>query len=145
MDYPKPVPGLVIRYAYLWRSESLRGRKEGVKDRPCAIVLVTRSVDDQARVIVLPITHTPPSDPAFVMELSEAVKERLSLDTGRSWIVLNEVNAFTWPGPDLRPAVTGDPRSVAYGMLPRSLTLRLRNRVLEILKNHHSGVVVRDE
>ncbi|WP_338049140.1 hypothetical protein [Rhodoplanes elegans] len=45
MDIPRPVSGLVIRYAYLWRREHLAGRDEGVKDRPCAVLL---SVVDMA-------------------------------------------------------------------------------------------------
>jgi hypothetical protein len=31
---PKPEPGLVIRYSYLWHDEHRQGREEGVKDRP---------------------------------------------------------------------------------------------------------------
>ncbi|MGE3477663.1 MAG: hypothetical protein AB7H70_17820 [Rhodospirillaceae bacterium] len=45
MSFPAPVPGLVIRYSYLWRDEFLKGREEGVKDRPCALVLVTYAED----------------------------------------------------------------------------------------------------
>ena len=40
MSWPVPRPGLVIRYSYLWESEAGAGREEGVKDRPCAIILV---------------------------------------------------------------------------------------------------------
>jgi len=43
---PAPVPGLVIRYSYLWHSEHLAGREEGEKDRPCAIVAALRPADD---------------------------------------------------------------------------------------------------
>ena len=39
VEIPDREPGLVIRYAYLWRSEHMRGLEEGRKDRPCAIVL----------------------------------------------------------------------------------------------------------
>jgi hypothetical protein len=39
VSWPTPTPGLVIRYSYLWRNEAAAGREEGVKDRPCAIVL----------------------------------------------------------------------------------------------------------
>jgi PHD/YefM family antitoxin component YafN of YafNO toxin-antitoxin module len=35
---PVPVPGLVIRYSYLWQAEHVRGREEGVKDRPCVVI-----------------------------------------------------------------------------------------------------------
>lgn len=45
MPLPVPVPGLVIRYGYLWHSEHLAGREEG-KDRPCAIVAALRPADD---------------------------------------------------------------------------------------------------
>ena len=39
MSLPEPERGLVIRYSYLWKSEHDEGRDEGIKDRPCAIVL----------------------------------------------------------------------------------------------------------
>ncbi|MGH8294414.1 MAG: hypothetical protein ACRETZ_02760 [Steroidobacteraceae bacterium] len=39
MSFPDPRPGLVIRYAYLWKREHDAGREEGSKGRPCAIVL----------------------------------------------------------------------------------------------------------
>ena len=62
MPLPDPVPGLVIRYAYLWFGEYAAGQEEGVKDRPCAIVAAIRSDEDgNTRVLVLPITHTPPA------------------------------------------------------------------------------------
>ena len=37
---PDPIPGLVIRYAYLWRDEALRRREEGTKYRSAMVVLV---------------------------------------------------------------------------------------------------------
>lgn len=39
MSWPDPQPGLVIRYADLWRREAFAGQDEGSKDRPCAVVL----------------------------------------------------------------------------------------------------------
>jgi hypothetical protein len=57
---PKPEPGLVIRYSYLWHAESLEGREEGSKDRPCALVLAAMSKDGSMIVTVLPITHSEP-------------------------------------------------------------------------------------
>jgi hypothetical protein len=42
--FPEPaVPGLIIRYSYLWYREHLEGRDEGQKDRPCAIVAALRT------------------------------------------------------------------------------------------------------
>jgi hypothetical protein len=37
---PRPEPGLVLSYSYLWHTEHEEGREEGVKDRPCVIVVV---------------------------------------------------------------------------------------------------------
>jgi hypothetical protein len=59
LAFPTPVPGLVVRYSYLWASEHARGREEGAKDRPCAVVLVV--IDDAGEpAVVLPITINGP-------------------------------------------------------------------------------------
>jgi len=102
--FPAPVPGLVIRYAYLWRSEHRRGLEEGVKDRPRVIILSAISHDGEEVVTVLPVTHTPPSNDADALEIPAATKRRLGLDDERSRIVVTEANEFVWPGPDLRPS-----------------------------------------
>ena len=70
MPLPEPVPGLVIRYSYLWAHEHERGQEEGVKDRPCAIILVTTDEEGEKLVTVLPVTHAPASDPALAVEIS---------------------------------------------------------------------------
>lgn len=145
MDFPKPLPGLVIRYSYLWNSEKARGREEGIKDRPCAVVLVLRSVNNRERVVVLPITHMPPADPEFALEIPTSTKARLGMDSERSWIVLSEINRFTWPGPDLRPAINGNPKSIVYGMLPKDFISKLRDRVLDILKRGGLSIIERGE
>ena len=76
MPLPAPVPGLVIRYSYLWHSEHLAGREEGEKDRPCAIVAALRPADDagETRVLVLPVTHSPPAQAALAVEIPAQVK-----------------------------------------------------------------------
>jgi hypothetical protein len=132
VNWPVPQPGLVVRYSYLWESEALEGREEGVKDRPCAIVLVARDEDGEQRVQVLPVTHSSPADPSTAVEIPAPVKARLGLDSERSWIVVTELNEFIWPGPDLRPAVGGDPASAAYGFLPPRLFRAVRDRYLAL-------------
>lgn len=138
MNWPTPRPGLVIRYSYLWDSEAREGREEGVKDRPCAIVLVLLREGDHPIVRVLPITHSAPKDFRDALEIPEVTKRRLGLDSERSWVVLTEANDFIWPGPDLRPAMRGDPSSVAYGFLPpkfmEAIKTRLAQRHLERLR-----------
>ena len=49
---PAPEPGLIIRYAYLWRSEAFQGEEEGRKDRPCAVVLA-REITEPERFLSL--------------------------------------------------------------------------------------------
>jgi hypothetical protein len=67
---PGPVPGLVIRYSYLWRDEYLAGREEGVKDRPCAIILAVADEQGERVITVLPITHAPPLRPELAAEIT---------------------------------------------------------------------------
>ena len=130
MALPTPVPGLVIRYAYLWRAEHLRGLEEGLKDRPCAVVLVVEDEDGRPTVTVVPVTHSPPYNASDAIEIPPATKRRLGLDDDRSWIVVSEANVFGWPGPDIRPAVSGRFETVAYGMLPANLFREVRERFL---------------
>ena len=94
MSWPVPRPGLVIRYSYLWESEARAGREEGVKDRPCAIILVILREGEHPIVRVLPVTHAAPADPADALEIPLATKQRLGLDSERSWVVLSEANDF---------------------------------------------------
>ena len=147
MPLPTPVPGLVIRYSYLWHSEHLAGREEGQKDRPCAIVAALRPAEEpgETRVLVLPVTHSPPTDAALAVGIPARVKERLGLDAERSWVVLSEWNEFIWPGPDLRRVTGRDESSVAYGMLPPSLFAAIRDRFLALVTARGARRVARTE
>ena len=118
MLLPKPVPGLVVRYSHVWRREAVEGLEEGRKDRPCTVVLAAEIVGGGTRVYVLPITHTPPIDPALAVELPLRVRLHLRLDDLPSWIVLDEINDFLWPGYDLRSVPGRGPKAVEYGHLP---------------------------
>jgi hypothetical protein len=123
---------MVIRYAYLWRSEHDLGREEGVKERPCAVLLAVANDAGERKVIVLPITHAPPRKDVPAVEIPSATKRRLGLDDSRSWVILSEANRFTWPGPDLRPMKSGDSTSVIYGELPANLFRLVREKWLTL-------------
>ncbi len=141
---PEPVPGLVIRYSYLWHSEFRQGREEGQKDRPCAIVAAIRTDEDgDVRVLVLPVTHSPPKDLELAVEIPANVKQRLRLDEARSWVMLSEWNEFAWPGPDLRRLPGADASSVVYGMLPPRLYTIIRDRFLAIVRSRAAAPVQR--
>lgn len=121
MAFPEPRLGLVVCYSYLWHREQRAGREEGAKNRPCVIVLAARRQDDGTDLVrVVPVTHSPPEDPAVAMELPAAVKRHLGLDAARSWVMLDELNEFIWPGFDLRP-IPGTPGRCDYGFLPPRL------------------------
>ena len=145
MAFPPPVPGLLIRYSFLWREAAARGEEEGVKDRPCAVVLVTEDRDGEKIVLVLPVTHSSPADPQLAVEIPAETKRRLGLDDVRSWIVVTDANRFVWPGPDLRLGARGDASSVAYGLLPRGLFYDLREKFARAIERRLTGAVRRTE
>ena len=134
MALPKPVPGLVISYAYLWRDEALRGREDGVKDRPCVIVLAVKVAEGQTVVTVAPITHSQPSHPETAVELAAATKTRLGLDSQRSWIIAADLNRFVWPGVDLRPIKRGS-QTFSYGLVPAATYDAVREKVLSLARS----------
>lgn len=129
----------------MWEREARQGREEGVKDRPCAIVLVLLREGEHPVVRVLPVTHAPPKEPDDALEIPQATKQRLGLDAERSWVMLTEANDFIWPGPDLRPAVNGDLSSVVYGMLPPGFMRVLRERLLQRWRDKRMSVTQRTE
>ena len=129
MNIPTPVPGLVIRYSFLWSAEARKGQGQARKDRPAAIVVTTRKEDGDLMVIVAPITHLEPSNPGTSIEIPRSVARSLGLDGDRQWLRLDELNRFAWPGFDLSP-VPGT-QNCAYGMLPEELYKALRQGILD--------------
>lgn len=126
-DYPKPIPGLVIRYSYLWKREADQGQTQGGKYRPCVVVLCVEEVEGEQVVTVAPITHTRPNDPQKAVELTAATRRRLGLDQEKNWVMATEVNTFYWPGPDLAPTAAG---SYSYGELPAVVFEALKAKIL---------------
>ncbi len=145
MSFPIPKPGLVICYSFLWSNEYAEGATEGVKNRPCAIVVAARrDPTGDIETIVAPITHQPPDDPTSSIEIPAATCKSLGLDDGRHWLRLDELNRFAWPGYDLRP-IPGQPGRYDYGMLPPGLFQQLREGILARQKARTGRVISRDE
>jgi len=120
---------LVVRYNYLWRHEHNRGRQDGAKDRPCAVVVALRRSAGDLVVYVAPITHRRPEDSARAVKMPAKLKRHLGLDIEPSWIIADELNRFIWPGPDLRPIRSGPPAQFAYGYLPEDVLAELIGRI----------------
>jgi hypothetical protein len=132
---------LVIRYSYLWKRESDAGQEEGVKDRPCAVVLVVADAEGKPIVTVLPITHSQPAVPELAVEIPAVTKRRLGLDSERSWVLIDEANRFAWPGPDVRMVRN----SGAYGVLPPRFFEVLKAKFLATAKAQRARVVHRSD
>lgn len=145
MSWPDPRPGLVIRFSYLWKREADAGREEGVKDRPCAIVLAVEKQKGHTRVIVLPVTHSVPQPPDEGIELPTETKRRLGLDSERSWIIVSDANDFVWPGPHPRFLPGQGPETSAYGFLPPAAFRAVRERFLARVLARKIGLVPRSE
>lgn len=131
MSLPSPVPGLVISYSYLWAREHEQGAEEGRKARPCAIVAARQVMEGHEVVTVVPVTHSPPADPADAVEIPPALKAHLGLDDMPSWIVVTETNDFLWPGPDLAPLPGTRPSRFDYGILPPRFFAHVRDKILK--------------
>ena len=116
-----------------------------MKDRPCAVILVTTCENNERVVTVLPISDAPPADPKLAVEIPTLVKRRLKLDDERSWVVLTEANRFIWPGPDLRPSRPRDAASVGYGPLPFALFEEIRTKFIAAIRAKRTSVVARSE
>jgi hypothetical protein len=112
--YPEPELGLVITYSYLWSEEAAAGHAEGRKTRPCAIEIPTR------------------------------VKRHLGLDGERSWVILDELNVFRWPGYDLRPIPDKGGR-YDYGLLPPKFFETIVKRFSELRKERELAHTSRDD
>jgi hypothetical protein len=62
--------------------------------------------------------------------MPERVRRHLGLGEERSWIIADEYNLFTWPGPDIRPIRHGDDIDPCYGKVPGKLFEQVRNLML---------------
>lgn len=142
MPLPKPEPGLVISFSYLWRLEHEKGNDEGRKNRPCVIILAVETDGDATKVVVAPITHSPPTSPNLGIEIPFNVKSHLGLDDEKSWAIISEVNSFTWPGFDLRP-IKGTSDKYDYGFLPPALFAKIKSNIFELIKQRRTKITPR--
>ncbi len=142
MSIPDPRPGLVIHYSYLWSHEAATGAEEGRKDRPAALLFF---IDDGDQAYVAPITHSEPTDPDAAIAIPTAVNNALGLDDDQSWIVVSELNAFTWPGADLRAIPGSDPARYAYGFLPPKFFRIVRDHALKLARERKAQSVKRTD
>lgn len=130
MALPEPKPGLVIRYDYLWTREAATGRQQS-KDRPACLVAASDSAVTPRFVVILPITHSPPTGDTVAIEVPVKVAQALSLDEARSWVVVSDHNVDEWPNAGLAP-IPGRPGIFGYGFIPPGLFAQIKARFLEL-------------
>jgi hypothetical protein len=141
MPLPRPEPGLVFRYDYLWLDDTASARSSG-KERPACLVA---ALDDEAvpnLVVILPITHSRPRGGTQGVAIPPAVAARLGLDEGGSWIVVSEANVDLWPNAGIAP-VPGKRGACAYGFLPPSLFETVKSRFLALFAERQARLVRR--
>jgi len=102
MPLPEPRLGLVFRYDYLWSRDSVSGRDQG-KERPACLVAATDPAINPRFVVVVPITHSPPSGDTVGIEIPPRVRQAIGLDNAPCWVIVSEHNvdepqAFDVPG-----------------------------------------------
>ena len=108
----------------------MTGRKEGVKDRPCAVVLAFEDEENRTRVQALPITDSPPGAGEAATKSLAAVKTWPGLDSERSSVVVTEANVSVWPRPDLRFPPEREPGTAVFGFPPAGFFRAVRDRFL---------------
>lgn len=139
MPLPRPAPGLVIRYDYVWSRESARGRTQG-KDRPACIVVATDDEATPRHVVLVPIAHSPPRKGDVGVEVPPKVRRAIGLDDEPAWIIVSDHNVDSWPSPGLAP-VPGKPGVFAYGFIPRALFMQMKAQFLALAeKSKTEGV-----
>ena len=142
MKRPDPKVGLVVRYDYLWHDEKMKGRQEGAKDRPCAIVqAVQQGQDGKPSVLLAPITHTPPNNKSEGVEIPYKVTQNLGLDDQRQWIKTTEVNRVAWDDAGITPAKKNQ---WEYGRLPKGLFDQTRQEMQQNARVRKVKQVKRD-
>lgn len=126
MPLPKPIPGLVIGYEFLFREDAAAGRENANRPHPGAIILVAQEGPNQ-RVSVVSISHSPPSpdEARHRMKLAHLECREMGLDDGDHWINLRDVNSFDWPGYDLKPIAPNG--GYVFGRMPKTTFIRLIN------------------
>lgn len=141
MPLPQPEPGMVLRYDYLWSREALQGRQQG-KDRPTCLVAASGSENSPRLVVLLPITHTPPSASTIAVEIPAAVKKAVGLDDEPSWVIVSEYNVDTWPNAGLSQ-IPGKSGAYVYGFMPPKLFRSVKQLFIELIREKRSKAVKR--
>ena len=141
MPLPEPRPGMVVRYDYLWAREAAIGRDQG-KERPACLVAATDPDVRPRFVVLLPITHSPPTGDTVGVEIPARVRAALNLDDLPCWVIVSEHNVDEWPNGGLAP-LPGRSGVFSYGFIPPGLFAAVKAGFLKLHEAGQSAVVAR--
>lgn len=140
-----PRPTDVLAYVYLWHREARKGRDEGSKERPVVVVVATEKRPHGTQLLVVPVTTRAPRAGDGAIEMPSRVRHHLGLGEERCWIIADEVNRFTWPGPDIRPMRRGGDVNPRYGAIPGRLFEQVRQKLEQAARAGRLKVTKRTE
>lgn len=112
------------------------------RTRPTCLIAATDALVRPRYVVLLPITHTPPSGDTVGTEIPVKVKQAIGLDDAPSWVIVSEHNIDEWPSGGLSP-VPGKRSEFAYGFIPPGLFAKIKASFLELARAKRSGAVRR--
>jgi len=98
------------------------------------VVVAIEEKQHGTQLLVVPVTTRQPHDGDTAVEMPASVRHHLDLGDDRCWIIVDEYNLFTWPGPDIRPIRRRGEISPRYGFIPGKLLERVRGRLTEIAR-----------
>ncbi len=93
------------------------------------MVVAIEKREHGTQILVVPVSTRPPHQGDTAIEIPLRVKEHLGLGQERCWIVTDEYNLFTWPGPDIRPIRSGGAIEPRYGSIPGKLFEQVRAKI----------------
>lgn len=141
MPLPSPEPGMVLRYDYLWSREAIQGRQQG-KDRPTCLVAASDSRVNPSYVVLLPITHSPPTGDTVGIEIPAKVKKAIGLDDEPSWVIVSDYNIDEWPNAGIGQ-IPGKPGIYSYSFFPPSLFATVKGKFAELVRQKRARSVKR--
>jgi hypothetical protein len=93
------------------------------------VVVATEKRPHGTQLLVVPVATRPPRPGDSAVEIPPRVRKHLGLGDERCWIVSDELNRFTWPGPDIRPIRRGQDLDPHYGAIPGRLFEQVRQKL----------------
>lgn len=141
----KPIIGLVLNYNFLFSDQHKRGFEDAQYPHPSVVLRVSKNDNDITKVLVAPISHSPPEKDVAAVPIPPKEAQRLGLDGHRQWLKTHELNRFEWPSADLVPIRNGPNRGeYAYGLISRGVFEQARAQLLEHNRERRLSSIERD-